>query len=70
MSLELCVSVLSGIIGCLRGTSAVSEWHTQVFVACRFHINPVDPSFRALSGRPKFTVRRNKFNKCFICEHL
>ena len=24
---------------------------------------PVDPSFRALSGRLKFTVRRHKFNK-------
>ena len=26
-------------------------------------VGPVDPSFRALSGRLKFTVRRNKFNK-------
>ena len=25
--------------------------------------NPVDPSFRALSGRLKFTIRRHKFNK-------
>ncbi|KAJ1494818.1 hypothetical protein T484DRAFT_1764309, partial [Baffinella frigidus] len=29
VSLELCVSILSGIIGCLRGTSAVFEWHNQ-----------------------------------------
>ena len=27
---------------------------------------PVDPSFRALSGRLKFTVRRHKFNKGFL----
>ena len=26
-------------------------------------LGPVDPSFRALSGRLKFTVRRQKFNK-------
>ena len=26
-------------------------------------LGPVDPSFRALSGRVKFTVRRHKFNK-------
>ena len=26
-------------------------------------LSPVDPSFRALSGRLKFTVRRHKFNK-------
>ena len=25
-------------------------------------LGPVDPSFRALSGRPKFTVRRHKLN--------
>ena len=25
-------------------------------------LGPVDPSFRALSGRLKFTVRRHKFN--------
>ena len=25
-------------------------------------VGPVDPSFRALSGRLKFTVRRHKFN--------
>jgi len=27
------------------------------------HLGPVDPSFPALSGRLKFTVRRHKFNK-------
>ena len=26
-------------------------------------LGPVDPSFRALSGRLKFTVRRHKFNE-------
>jgi len=26
-------------------------------------VGPVDPAFRALSGRLKFTVRRHKFNK-------
>ena len=29
VSLELCVSILSGIVGCLRGTSTVFEWHNQ-----------------------------------------
>ena len=29
-------------------------------------LGPVDPSFRALSGRLKFTVRRHKFNKDFL----
>ena len=40
-----------------------------LFVACRLYIvyrqsplGPVDPSFRALSGRLKFTVRHHKFN--------
>ena len=28
--------------------------------------SPVDPSFRALSGRLKFTVRRHGFNKDFV----
>ena len=28
-------------------------------------LGPVDPSFRALSGRLKFTVRRHKFNKYY-----
>ena len=42
----------------------------SLFVAYRFYIvyrqsplGPVDPSFRALSGRPKFTVRRHNFSK-------
>ena len=30
-------------------------------------LDPVDPSFRALSGRLKFTVRRPKFNKILSC---
>ena len=29
-------------------------------------LGPVDPSFRALSGRLKFTARRHKFNKDFL----
>ena len=29
----------------------------------RSPLGPVDPSFRALSGRLTFTVRRNKFNQ-------
>jgi len=43
---------------------------TSLFVSYRFYIvyrqsplGPVDPSFRALSGRLKFMVRRHKFNK-------
>ena len=29
-------------------------------------LSPVDPSFRALSGRLDFTVRRHKFNQDFV----
>ena len=32
----------------------------------RSHLGPVDPSFRALSGSLKFTVRRHKFNEDFL----
>ena len=32
-------------------------------VYCQSPLGPVDPSFRALSGRIKFTVRRHKLNK-------
>ena len=42
----------------------------SLFVDDRFYIvyrqsplGPVDPSFRALSGRLNFTVRQHKFNK-------
>ena len=31
--------------------------------SARVEVGPVDPSFRALSGCPKFLVRRHKFNK-------
>ena len=30
-------------------------------------LGPVDPSFRALSGRLKFMVRRHKFDKDSLC---
>ena len=53
--------------------SRVSKWvppSCSLFVAYRFHImyrqspsGPVDPSFRALSRRLKFTVRRHKLYK-------
>ena len=33
-------------------------------------LGPVDLSFRALSGRLKFTVRRHTFNKDHLSEHL
>ena len=33
-------------------------------------VGPVDPSFRALSGRLKFTVRRHKFNKDSFSSYL
>ena len=29
-------------------------------------LGPIEPSFRALSGRLKFTVRRHQFNKEFL----
>ena len=29
-------------------------------------LGPVDPSFRALSGRLKFTIRRHKFNNDYL----
>jgi len=35
----------------------------SALVVFRPVLGPVDPSFRALSGRRKFTVRRHKFNK-------
>ena len=38
------------------------------FGRCRkraWHFGPVVPSFRALSGRPKFTVRRHKIKEMF-----
>jgi len=39
-------------------TTAVSAW---VYIEYRkSYLGPVDPSFRALSGRLKFTVRRHK----------
>ena len=33
-------------------------------------LGPVDPSFRALSGRLKFAVRRHKFNKDSLCSEV
>ena len=35
--------------------------------AVRTLLGPVDPSFRALSGRLTFTVRRHKFNEDSLC---
>jgi len=32
-------------------------------VYCQVSLGPVDPSFRALDGRLKFTVRRHEINK-------
>ena len=43
----------------LRGLGALSSL-----------IGPVDPSFQALSGRLKFTVRRHKFHKDSLSQHL
>jgi len=42
------------------------------FNMARYRQSPVDPSFRALSGRLKFTVRRHKFNKdsLSLCQDL
>ena len=47
-------------------------WHLwlRVYVVHRIWSSlsgPVDPSFRALSGRLKFTIRRHKFNKDSLC---
>ena len=53
----------------------------SLFVGYRFYIvyrqsplGPADPSFRALSGRLKFTFRRHKFNEDYLfrgcCEGL
>ena len=36
---------------------------THAFVVPFSPLGPVDPSFRTLSGRLKFTVRRHEFNK-------
>ena len=52
------------------GVQASLGTSCSLFVAFRIYIvyrqsllGPVDPSFRALSGRLKFTVRRHQFNK-------
>ena len=47
---------------------ALQQWHgTGVYVTSNFEVSssllgPAGPSFQALSGRLKFTVRRHKFN--------
>ena len=43
-----------------RCFAAQSTRHSETLLC---YWSPVDPSFRALSGRLKFTVRRHKFNK-------
>ena len=67
--------VVGRVAGVQRGVAQAEErrlasrvidaW--QVFSLSLFlslnPLGPVDPSFRALSGRLKFTVRRHKFNK-------
>jgi len=45
-------------VGGLRRKALAAECHLL-----HIPLGPVDPSFRALSGRPKFTIRRHKFNK-------
>jgi len=55
-------------LGCLQGgicgPSAPTTGAVLGAIAPTKHLEgPVDPSFRALSGRLKFTVRRHKFNK-------
>jgi len=61
----------------LCGSELVREWGggapTLLCIVYRQSpLGPVDPSFRTLSGRPKFTVRRHKFNKdsLFLSLHL
>ena len=47
-----------------KGGPAGLRWRLRVdTVYCQSPLGPVDPSFRALSRRLKFTVRRYKFNK-------
>ena len=46
-------------LGCLQGGCTLVETQDWALSA----VGPADPSFRALSGRLKFTVRRRKFNK-------
>ena len=48
-------------------TEAMPEHNVHRVLSSR--LGPVDPSSRALSGRLKFTVRRQKFNKESLIKH-
>ena len=53
----------------VRGWDAPSQ--SQLFIVHRQSpLGPVDPSFRALSGRVEFLVRRHKFNKDCLLSQL
>jgi len=51
--------------GCRKSDLQASRAKDARASGCRLTslLGPVDPSFRALSGRLKLTVRRHKFNK-------
>ena len=59
-------------VGVVRNAAAIYEWHDgsslslterhEVHRVSSSCLGLVDPSFRALSGRLKFRVRRHKFN--------
>ena len=50
-----------------RHTTALQKWLQRLLAQSQVHrqspLGPADPSFRTLSGRLKFMVRRHKFNK-------
>jgi len=45
-----------------NGLARATRW-LQIVLSRSSLLGPVDPSFRALSGRLTFTVRRDKFHK-------
>ena len=66
--LETVQIVHFGSGGGLTREGAVCLSDTLCILYRRSPLGPVNPSFRALSGRLKFTVRRHKFNKdSIIC---
>ena len=58
---RLCVS-LNSMLESNKEEEGVSTRCRFYIVYRQSHLGPVDPSFRALSGRLKFTVRRHKIN--------
>ena len=50
------------MLALFQSIGLLNTW-IHILVLSSSLLGPVDPSFRAPSGRPKFTVRRHNFNK-------